>query len=259
MNHSTPGLPVHHQLPEPTQTHIHRQWCHQAILSSVDPFSSCPQSLPASGSLLMSQLFTWGGQRIAVSASASVFPMTTHDWSPLGWTGWISLHYKGLSRVFSNTTDQNHQFFSAQLSSQSNSHIHTRPLEKPCEWVSEVIQSCLTLCDPVDCSLPGSSIHGILQARILEWISISFSSRSFGPRDRTWVSCIIGRCFTVWATREAIALTRWTFVGKVISLLFNMLSRLIINFLPRSKRLLFFFFLGSLALGRKHCEYLIQR
>ena len=127
------------------------------------PFSSCPQSLPASGSFPMSQLFTWGGQSIGVSALTTVLPMKTQDWSPLGWTGWISLQSKGLSRVFSNTTVQKHQFLSTQLSSQSNSHIHTWPLEK------------------------------------------------------------------------TIALSRRTFVGKVMSLLFNMLSRLVITFLPRSK------------------------
>ena len=107
------------------------QWCHPAISSSVVPFSSCPQSFPASGSFQMSQLFTSGGQSIGVSASASVLPMNTQDWSPLGWTAWISLQSKGLSRVFSNTTVQKHKFFGAQPSSQSNSHIHTRPLEKP--------------------------------------------------------------------------------------------------------------------------------
>ena len=101
MNRSTPGLPVHHQVPEFTQTHVH--WVGDAISSSVVPFSSCPQSLPASGSFPMSQLFTWGDQSIGVSASASVLPMNTQDWSPLGWTGWISLQSKGLSRVFSNT------------------------------------------------------------------------------------------------------------------------------------------------------------
>ena len=106
------------------------QWCHPAISSSVIPFSSWPQSLPASGSFPMSQLFTWGGQSIGVSTSALVLPMNTQDLSPLGWTGWISLQSKGLSRVFSNTTVQKHQFFSAQLSSQSKSHIHTWPLEK---------------------------------------------------------------------------------------------------------------------------------
>ena len=107
------------------------QWCHPAILFSVVPFSSCAQSLPASGSFPMSQLFAWGGQSIGVSASASVLPMNTQDWSPSGWTGWISLQSKELSRVFFNTTVQKHQFFSSQLSSQSNSHIHTWPLEKP--------------------------------------------------------------------------------------------------------------------------------
>ena len=131
MNHSTSGLPVHHQLPEFTQTHVHRVG--DAIQPShpVVPFSPCPQSLPASGSFPMSQLFTWGGQSIAVSASASVLPMNTQDWSSLEWTSWISSQSKGLSRVFSNTTVQKHQFFGTQLSSQSNSHIHTQPLEKP--------------------------------------------------------------------------------------------------------------------------------
>ena len=93
------------------------QWCHPAISSSVVPFFSCPQSIPASGSILMSQLLAWGGQSTGVSALASVLPMNTQDWSPLGWTGWISLQSKGLSRVFSNTTVQKHQFFSAPLSS----------------------------------------------------------------------------------------------------------------------------------------------
>ena len=90
--------------------------CHPTILSSVIPFSSCPQSFPASGSFQMSQLFASGGRSIGVSTSASVLPMNTQDWSPLGWTGWISLQSKGLSRVFSNTTVQKHQFFCAQLS-----------------------------------------------------------------------------------------------------------------------------------------------
>ena len=107
------------------------RWWHPAISSSVIPSSSCSQSVPPSGSFPMSQLFTWGGQSIGVSASGSVLPMNTQDWTLLGWTGCISLQSKGLSRVFSNTTVQKHQFFSAQLSSQSNSHIHTWPLEKP--------------------------------------------------------------------------------------------------------------------------------
>ena len=106
-------------------------WCHPAISSSDVPFSSCPQSLPASGSLPVSQLFTSGDQRIGVSASASVLPMNIQDWSPLGRTGWISLQSEGLSRVFCNTTVQNHQFVCTQLSSWSNSHIHTWPLENP--------------------------------------------------------------------------------------------------------------------------------
>ena len=144
------------------------QWCHTTISPSVVPFSSCPQSFPASGSFPMSQLFASGSQSTGVSASASVLPMNTQDWSPSGWTGWISLQSKGLSRVFSNTTVQKHQFFGAQLSLWSNSHIHT------------------------------------------------------------------------WLTGRAIALTRRTFVDKVMSLLFNMLSRLVITFLPRSKLFLNF-------------------
>ena len=139
------------------------QWCHPTISCSVIPFPSCPHSFPASGSFPMSQLFPSGGQNIEVSASTSV-PMNTQDWSPLGWTGWISLQSKGLARVFSNTTVQKHQFFGAQLSSQSNSPYMT--------------------------------------------------------------------------TGKTIALTRQIFVGKVMSLLFNMLSRLVITFLPRSKHFL---------------------
>ena len=107
------------------------QWCHPTISSSVVPFSSCPQSLPASGSFPMSQLFAWGDQSTGVSALTSVLPMNTQDWSPLGWTDWISLQSKGLSRVFANTTVKKHKFFGAQFSSPSNSHIHTWPLEKP--------------------------------------------------------------------------------------------------------------------------------
>ena len=138
-------------------------WCHPTISSSVVPFSSCLQSFPASGTFPMSQLFASGGQSIGVSASTSVLPTNIQDWFPWGWTDWISL---GHSRVFSNTTVQKHQFFCAQLSSQSNSHIHNM------------------------------------------------------------------------TTGKTIALTGWTFVGKVMSLLFNMLSRLVITFLPRSKSLL---------------------
>ena len=144
------------------------RWCHPAISPSVVPFSSCPQSLPASESFPMSQLIAWGGRSIGVSASASAIQVHTQDWSPLGWTGWISLESKGLSRVFSNTTVQKHQFFSAQL-------------------------------------------------------SVFFTVQLSHP---------------YMTTGKTIALTRWTFFGRVISLLFNILSRLVIIFLPRSKHLL---------------------
>ena len=107
------------------------RWCHPAISSSVVPFSSCPQSLPASESFPVSQLFASGGQSTGVLALASFLPKKSQGWSLSEWTGWISLQSKGLSRVFSNTTVQKDQFFSAQPSSQSNSHIHTWPQEKP--------------------------------------------------------------------------------------------------------------------------------
>ena len=141
-------------------------WCHPAILSSVIPFCSCPQFSPASGSFQMSQLFASGGQSIGVSASTSVLSMNIQDWSPLGWSAWISLQSKGLSRVFSNTAIQKHQFFATQLSYK------------------------------VQLSHP------------------------------------------YMTTGKTIALTWWTFVDKAMSLLFNMLSRLVITFLPRSKHLL---------------------
>ena len=137
------------------------QWCHPTISFSVVPFS-CLQSFPASGSFLMSQFFTSGGQSIGVSASASVLPMNIQAWFPLELTGLISLQPKGLSRVFSSTTVQKHQFFGPLLSLWSNSHPYM-------------------------------------------------------------------------TTGKTIALTRWTFVSKVISLLFNVLSRWVIAFIPRSK------------------------
>ena len=138
------------------------QWCHPAISSSVVPFSSCPQSVLALGSFPVNQLFAWGGQSIGVSASPSVPPMNTQDWSPLGWTGWISFQPKRLKSLLQHHNSKA-SILRAQLSSPSNSLIHTWPLEK------------------------------------------------------------------------TIALTRRTFIGKVMFLLFNMLSRLVITFLPRSK------------------------
>ena len=155
MNCSMPGLPVHHQLPEFTQTHVHQVSDAINHLILCHPLLLLPSIFPASGFFLMSQFFASGGQRTGVSASASVIPMNIQDWFPLGWTGWLSLQSKGLSRVFSNSTVQKYQFFGAQLS--------------------------------------------------------------------------------LWITGKTIALTRWTFIGKVMSLLFNMLSRLVINFFPSSK------------------------
>ena len=131
MDCSTPGFPVLHYLTEFFSNSCPlSQWCHPTILSSVAPFSSCPQSFPASGSFPMSLLFASGGQSIGASVSAPVLPMNTQGWFPLGLTEWISLLSKGLSRVFSSTIVQKHQFFSAQPSLWSNSHIHTWLLEK---------------------------------------------------------------------------------------------------------------------------------
>ena len=130
LQHARPPCPS----PTPrvhSDSHPSSQWCHPAISSSVVPFSSCPQSLPASESFPMSQLFSWGGQSTGVSGLASFLPKKSHSWSPSEWTGWISLQSKGLSRVFFNTTVQKHQILGALPSLQSNSHIHTWLLEKP--------------------------------------------------------------------------------------------------------------------------------
>ena len=130
LQHARPSCPsptsrVH------SNSHPLSQWCHPAISSSVVPFSSCPQSLPASECFPMSQLFASGAQSNGALALASVLPKKSQGWSPSEWTGWISLLSRDLSRVFSNTTVQKHQFFSTEPSSQSNSHIHTWLLEKP--------------------------------------------------------------------------------------------------------------------------------
>ena len=129
MNCSTPGLPVHHQLPEFTQIHVH--WVGDAIQPSHPLSSPSPPPPNPSQNQGLFQRVNSSHEVAKVSASASVLPMNTQDWSPLGWTGWISLQSKGLSRVFANTIVQKHQFFGTQLSSQSNSHIHTWPMEKP--------------------------------------------------------------------------------------------------------------------------------
>ena len=128
--HARPPCPSSTPRVHPNPSPLSR-WCHPTISSSVVPFSTCAQPYPALGSFQMSQLIVSGGQSIGVSASISVHPVNTQDWTSLGWTSWISLQFKGLSSVFSNTTVQKHQFFCAQLSLQSNSHIHTWPLEKP--------------------------------------------------------------------------------------------------------------------------------
>ena len=148
-----PREPQHARPPCPLPTpRVHpnpcpsSRWCRPTISFSVTPFSSCPQSFPASESFQLSQLFPSGGQSIAVSASASVLPMNIQDWFPLGWTGWISLQSKGLSGVFSRSTVWKHQFFSAQPSWWSNSHIRTWPLEKPQLWLEGPLLAKWCLC-----------------------------------------------------------------------------------------------------------------
>ena len=176
----------HARPPCPSQTprvysnsHPLSQWCHPAISSSVIPFSSCPQSLPASGSFQMNQLFAWGGQSIGVSASASVLPINTQDLSPSGWTGWISLQSKWLSRVFSNTTVQKHQFFSAQLSSQSNSQHTCMHIDM--YYIQNVTTSDL-LCyylQPKTTSIPvfPSSSHASLESSLVARIIFKTEAR----------------------------------------------------------------------------------
>ena len=166
MDCSMPGLPVHHQLPELTQPHVHQVGDAVQTFHPVIPFSSCPQSFPTSGSFPMSQYFSSGGQSIGASASASVLPLNIQDRPPLGLTGLIFLQSKGFSKVFSNNT--------------------------------------------------------VLKASVLQ-CSAFFMVHLSQPS---------------MTTRKTIVLTRWTFVSKVMSLLFNMLSRLVIAFLPRSKCLL---------------------
>ena len=160
------------------------QWCHPTISSSVIPFSSRLQSFPTSGSFPMSGFFASGGKKIGVSASASVLPMNIQDWFPLGWTGWISLQSQGLSRVFSNTTVQKHWFFGTQAFCRL-------------KWS----ESCSVVPDslyPID-----YTVHGILQARILECVAFPSSRVSSQPRSRTRTSCIAGGFFTNWAIRAA--------------------------------------------------------
>ena len=198
MNRSMPGLPVHHQLLEFTQTHVHQV---RDVIQPSHPLSSpsppSPQSLPAPESFPMSQLFTWDGQSTGVSALASFFPKNTQDWFPLQWTSWISLQSKGLSRVFSNTTVQKHQFFSAAAAAAAAA-------------AAKSLQSCPTLCNPIDGSPIGSPVPGILQARILEWVNSSlvdakcldlfrvsfWSCFSFLIQTQTW--CIID---WIWNTK----------------------------------------------------------
>ena len=220
-NSLRPHEPQHVRPPCPSPTlRVHpnprplNRWCHPTISSSVIPFSSYPQSFPASWSF-QSQLFASGGQSIGATASKSVLPRNTQDWLPSGWTGWIYLQSKGRSRVFSNTTVKKCQFFGAQLYSPAVTSIHDHcqrigRIKKFFDYFvlisrvggSLVAKLCLTLETPWNCSPPGSSVHGIFQTRILECVAISSCRGSSQPRDWTWISCIAGRFFTDWATRE---------------------------------------------------------
>ena len=220
---STPGLPVHHQLPEFTQAHVHELhqgawWCHPTVSSSVAPFSSRLQSCPPLGSFPMSQLFASGGQRIG--ASISVLPMTIQGWFPLGWTCWISLQSKGLSRVFFNTTVWKHQFFVIRWPKYWSFSFSISPSNE----YSGLISFRMDLLDlhAVQGTLKSLFQHHSSKASIL-WHSAFFIVQ---------LSC------PYVTTGKTIALTRWTFVGKVMSLLCSMLCRLVTAFLPRSKCLL---------------------
>ena len=149
-------------------------WCHPTISSSVVPFSSCLQSFPASRSFQMSQFFTSGGQ--SIGASASVLPMNIQDWFPLGLTDLKSFLSEGLSRVFSNTTVQKHQLFGTQLSLWSSSHKGCKDGSiLPTQSTVGQSLSRVWLWDPMDCSPPGSCVHGVFQSRILELVAISSS------------------------------------------------------------------------------------
>jgi len=172
--------------------------CHPTISSSVIPFSSRLQSFPASGCFQMRQLFASNGQSIRVSASTSVLPMNTQDWSPLGCTDWISLQLEGVSQESSPIS----QFKSINSLALRFLYSPTLTSIHEVNW-SEIAQSCPILCNPMECSRPGSSLCGIFQARILQWVAISFSRGYSWPRDRTRVSRIPGRRFNLWATREA--------------------------------------------------------
>ena len=171
-------------------------------------FFSCPQSFPVSESFPIGWLVASGGQSIEISAA--VLPINIQSWFHSRLTGLISLLSKGRSRVLPNTMIWRHRFFSIQPSLLSNSHIHTCVYVCVCVCVCVcvlVAQLCLTLCNPTDYSPPGFSVHGILQARILEWIAIPFSKRTSHLRDQTLVSLITGRFFTVWATGKSVSIT----------------------------------------------------
>ena len=226
MDCSMPGFPVLH-LPKLAQTCPLSQWCHPTILSSVVPFSSCLQSFLASGSFLMNWLFTSGGQ--SFGASASVLPMNIQDWFPLGLTGLISLQSKGLSRVFSNTIVQKHQFFETWPSLWFHSHIHTWLLEKPFLLFSpSVMSESLRSHGPM-------SIQGWFPLRLTGLISLLskglsgvFSSTTvqknqfFVALASLWSSS--HNCSDYW---EDHSFDLQTFAGKVMSLLFNMLCRFV--------------------------------
>ena len=190
----------------------------------------------------MSQFFASCGQSIGVLASASVLPMNIQDWSPLGWTGWISLQSKELLRVFSNTTVQKHQFFDAHLSLLSNSHIHTRLFPGG----SDSKASAYNAGNPGSILGSGRS-SGEGNGNPLQYSCLenpmagergrlqSMGSQRVGHNWVTALSFFLSHSYMT--TGKTTALTRWTFVGKIMSLLFNMLSRLVIAFLSRSKLL----------------------
>ena len=199
-------------------------WCHPTILSSVVSFSSCPQSFPASGSFLMSRLFISGSQSIGASSSASVLPLNKQDWFPLGWTGWISLQSKGLSRVFFNTAVQKHQWFNTQPSYTRASLVAQRLKHLPAmqeTWVQSLGRE-----DPLEKKM---ATHSSILAWRIPWTEEPGGLQSMGSQKvgHDWVTLLTHSAFFMvqlshpyMTTGKTISLTRWIFIGKVMSLIF---------------------------------------
>ena len=236
MNRSMPGFPVHYQLPKSTQTHVNL--VDDAIQPShpVIPFSSRPQSFPASGPFPMSQLFSSGGQSIGVSALTSVPPMNTQDWSPLGWIGWISLQSKGLSRVFSNTTLSQWYYLTISSSAtlfsfclQSFPESGSFPMS---QFFTSGGQSTGASASVLPMYIQGWFPLGLtgLISLLSKGLSRVFSSTTIQKHQFSGAQPSLWSTFHIRTWLQVIALTIWTFVSKMMSLLFHMISRFVITF-----------------------------